>query len=104
MDNVTPIRPGASELPFGLPGGRKAKVPYVDEDRNYVDELVHSAICGVIEIIDDAPTAGATHCAADILRLVRERMEAEKERMKFTTYAGDTVMTDDDADDSGLQS
>ena len=90
MANVTPIRPGAdtSELRFGIPGGRVAKVPYVDESRNCADEMVAGAIGSAIEMLDNG---FKPHRIADVLRLARDRMASEKERMRFTTYTGDEV-------------
>jgi hypothetical protein len=89
-NTVTPIRSGtkATELRFRLPGGKVAKVPYVDEARNYVDELVASAIGGAIEMMVNGCEP---HRVEDILRLARDRMAAEKERMRFTSYTGEEV-------------
>lgn len=83
------------KLPFGIPGGRVAKVAYVDEDRNYVDTLVASAIQSTIEMIDFGTGMDETlvRLAADNLRLARERMEAEKTRIRFTSYTGDAAQS-----------
>lgn len=71
MSGVTPIRPGVTPSEPATVATKQARVPYVDNDRDYQDMLVLNAIKAAIELIDSE----ASGLAADVLRLARDRLE-----------------------------
>jgi hypothetical protein len=65
-------------------------VPYVDEDRDFRDVKVLSAIRSAIVLIEEM---GQSEDACNVLRLVRDSLEASwpKTNVKFTTAEVDHV-------------
>jgi hypothetical protein len=52
---------------------KSGPVPYVDDERDYRDVVLLGAIKGAIQLIEDAE---APDLACEVLRLVRDRLEA----------------------------
>lgn len=90
MSEVTPIRPGVTSEP-DRNNEAPDRIPYIDEDRDYQDVLVLNAVKAAISLID----AEQSNLAADVLRLVRDRLAASwpTTDVKFTLDRATQLIT-----------